>query len=106
MDTEDEVAAFLELLDKRMSDSGAPGRHRVAFIALRPLIESLLAKGHTMKSAWASLRAEKKLAMNYQTFRMYCWRAGLSVRSGALALREEAIRGFRRGPAPRRGDLN
>jgi hypothetical protein len=109
MSTEREVAAFLQRIDKWLADSpgGAHrGRHRAAFIALRPLIEGALASGFTMKATWAALREEKKISMSYQTFRMHCWRAGIGGRSGAVSPSEETPQVFRHGRAPRRGDIN
>jgi hypothetical protein len=86
MRTDKEVAAFVERVVKRLSDAPhAPqnGRHRAAFVALRPLIAGALASGCTIKAAWATLRDEKKLAMTYQTFRTYCRRAGLASKAEA-----------------------
>src|SRR4029078_11846192 len=82
MGTEKEVAAFLERVGNRLENStGASrsGRHRAAFIALRPLIEGALAGGYTMKDVWSTLRDEKKLSMSYQPFRMHCRRAALGL---------------------------
>jgi len=98
MSTEEELAAFLQRIDKRLSEGpGGPhsGRHRAAFIALRPLIEGALASGFTMKATWAALREEKKLSMSYQTFRTHCSRAGIALRSDATPPSEVASRGFR-----------
>jgi hypothetical protein len=81
MGTDKEVAAFVERVAKHLSEAPHAqqnGRHRVAFVALRPLIAGALASGCTMKAAWTTLRNEKKLAMSYQTFRMYCRRAGVA----------------------------
>jgi hypothetical protein len=91
------VVAFLERMAKRLSESGGShsGRHRAAFIALRPLVEHALAQGYTMKATWAALREEKELAMSYETFRMHCWRAGIAVRPDATRLSEVLSRGFR-----------
>ena len=104
MNTQDkEVAAFLERIGKRLSESpGASrsGKHRVAFTALRPLIDGALASGYTMKATWAALREEKRLAMSYQTFRVLCRRAGIGARFLAMSSPEAAPR------ARRRGDLN
>ena len=86
MRTDKEVAAFVERVVKRLSDAPhAPqnGRHRVAFVALRPLVAGALASGCTIKAAWATLRDEEKLAMSYQTFRTYCRRAGLESKTEA-----------------------
>lgn len=106
MNTQDKaVAAFLESIDKRLSDgpgASRSGKHRVAFTALRPLIDGALASGYTMKATWAALREEKRLAMSYQTFRLHCRRAGIGARSGATSPPEEV----RHGRAPRRGDIN
>lgn len=132
MEEEKELAAFLARIGKRLSESsGAPhsGRHRAAFVALRPLIEGALAHGYTMKVTWAALREEKKLSMSYQTFRMHCQRAGLgqhpldaapasqrrpgslsspdagSVRRGASGPGDDQERGFRHERVPRKGDI-
>ena len=82
MNNEKEVAAFIERIGKRLSESpGAShsGRHRAAFVALRELIVGAIEQGYTMKAVWAALRDEKKLAMSYQTFRMHCRREGIGV---------------------------
>lgn len=108
MSAERELAAFLKRIGERLADSPGgshSGRHRAAFIALRPLVEGALASGFTMKATWAALREEKKISMSYQTFRMHCWRAGIGGRSGAVSPPEEVPRG-RHGGAPRRGDIN
>jgi hypothetical protein len=132
METEKELSAFLERMDKGLSDSpraSRRGRHRVAFIALRPIIEGALAHGYTMKATWAALRKEKKLSMSYQTFRTYCRRAGIGQHMQAAAtdslLRPEPPRqasgvtarfdisapsdapqrGFRHERVPRKGDI-
>ena len=103
---EKKLGAFLERLGKRLSDSpGASyrGKHRVAFTALRPLIDAALGLGYTMKVTWATLREEERLSMSYETFRLHCRRAGIGARSGATSPPEQAA-GHRR--ATRRGDLN
>jgi hypothetical protein len=108
MSTEKELAAFIERIGERVNNSpegSHRGKHRAAFIALRPLIEGALAHGFTMKTTWAALREEKKVSMSYQTFRMHCWRAGLGARSDAISRPEEAPRG-RDGRVPRKGDIN
>jgi hypothetical protein len=107
MKTQEEVAAFLERMGKRTSESGAShsGMHRVAFTAVQPLVEGVLARGYTMKATWDALREEKKLSMSYETFRTHCRRAGIGIRSGAISPPEEAHRG-RHGRVPRRGDVN
>jgi hypothetical protein len=107
MKTEEQVAAFLERMGKRTSESGAShsGMHRVAFAAVQPLVEGVLARGYTMKATWDALREEKKLSMSYETFRTHCRRAGIA-RSGATSLPEEAVRGFCHGRVRRRGDIN
>lgn len=103
-----ELAAFLERIEKRMSESGTShrGRHRVAFTALQPLTEHAVALGYTMKAVWAALRDENELSMTYETFRAYCRRAGIGARTAATNLAEEAPRGFRGGRGSRKGDLN
>ena len=108
MKTKEEVAAFLERMGKRTSESGTShrGMHRIAFTAVQPLIEVVLARGYTMKATWEALREEKKLSMSYETFRMHCRRAGIGARSGVVNAPEEAPRVFRNGRAPRRGDIN
>lgn len=105
---EKEVAAFLERLNKRLSDRPGPwhsGKHRAAFTALRPIIDAALNRGCTMKATWATLREEKKLSMSYETFRAYCRRAGIGARYGATNPLEEALSVFRNGRTPRK-DLN
>jgi hypothetical protein len=80
MATEEELDAFLKRIDERLRDSpGAShrGKHRTAFIALRPFIERALAHGHTFRATWAVLREERRLSMSYQTFRLHCRRAGI-----------------------------
>jgi hypothetical protein len=106
--TKKDVAAFLERMAKRMSENGRSlsEKHRVAFIALRPAIERALTQGYTMKAVWAALRDENKLSMRYETFRAHCRRAGITARSAATNLLEEAPRGFRGGRGSRGGDLN
>jgi hypothetical protein len=125
MRTDKEVAAFVERVVKRMSDAPhAPqnGRHRAAFVALRPLIAGALAGGCTIKAAGATLRDEKKLAMSYQTFRMHCRRAGVASSAEALGTElsrsaktpaqirpavpaETAQREFRHERVPRKKDI-
>lgn len=108
MSADGELEAFLKRIGERLADSpGASnsGRHRAAFIALRPLIEGALASGFTMKATWTALREEKKISMSYQTFRVHCWRAGIGSRSGVVMPPKEARRGGH-GSARRRGDSN
>src|SRR5690349_4034727 len=96
MSAEGELAAFLECIGRRLAKSPGgshSGRHRAAFIALRPLIEGALVHGFTMKATWAALREEKKISMSYQTFRTHCWRAGIRARPGAVSPPEEALGG-------------
>lgn len=100
---EKELAAFLERIDERLGDSAGAwhsGKHRAAFTALRPFIDAALDRGYTMKATWATLREEKKLSMTYETFRVYCRRAGVGARFLAMSPPEAAPR------ARRRGDLN
>jgi hypothetical protein len=71
--------AFADLLDARAHDGAKAirGRHRVAFIAVRPLVEVGLARGHTIKATWEALRDTGRLSMTYESFRMHCRRARL-----------------------------
>jgi hypothetical protein len=125
MGTEKEVAAFVERIGKRLSETVRPQkreRNRTAFIALRPFIEGALASGYSIKTIWATLRDEQKLAMSYQTFRTYCRRAGVALkaeargterpRSGAAPAQtrtslpaDTAHRGFRHERVPRKKDI-
>ena len=132
METDQEVEAFVQRIGKRLNESPrAPhgGRHRAAFIALRPLIEGALANGYTMKATWAALRDEKKISMSYQTFRMHSQRAGLgqggqaatpgarsrpepprasdtaAPRPGIAGPADAPERGFRHERVPRKGDI-
>jgi hypothetical protein len=80
MKTAKDIEAFLERVGKRLSESpraSHSGKHRVAFTALRPLIEAMLGQGYTMMATWDSLREENELSMSYETFRTHCQRAGL-----------------------------
>lgn len=79
MKTKEEVAAFLERMSKRASESGTShnGKHRAAFIALRPFIDGALTHGYTIKATWAALREERRLSMSYQAYRLHCRRAGI-----------------------------
>jgi Family of unknown function (DUF5338) len=92
MKTKEEIEAFLGHMAERASQNGAShsGMHRVAFTAVQPLVEGVLARGYTMKATWDALREQKKLSMSYETFRAHCRRAGIG----------------RPGRVPRRGDLN
>lgn len=108
MSEDGELEAFLKRIGERLADSSKgshSGRHRAAFIALRPLIEGALASGFTMKATWTALREEKKISMSYQTFRMHCWRAGIGRRSSVVMPPEEAPAAGH-GSARRRGDSN
>ena len=125
MRTDKEVEAFVERVVKRLSEAPyAPqnGRHRAAFVAMRPFIAGALANGCPIKAAWATLRDEKKLAMSYQTFRTYCRRAGLAsnaeapstelsrsginpAQSRPAAPADMAQRGFRHERVPRKKDI-
>jgi Family of unknown function (DUF5338) len=70
--------SFADRLAKRVEGAAnvrRRGRHRVAFIALRPHIEVSLARGHTMKVIWEGLRDEGRVSMTYETFRTQCHRA-------------------------------
>ena len=73
MATENELAAFVERVARR----ALKGSHRAVFVGVRPLIESALAAGHSMKATWQVLHAEGKLTMTYETFRAHCRKAGL-----------------------------
>lgn len=80
MNTDKEIAAFVDRMSKRLNDSpkaSRRGRHRAAFIAVRPLIEGALGRGHTLKATWEALREEGKLSMTYESFRRYCRAMGL-----------------------------
>lgn len=125
MGTEKEVTAFVERIGKRVSESPRPRRrerNRAAFIALRQFIVGALASGYTIKTIWATLRDEKKLAMSYQTFRTHCRRAGVVLKSDAAgpelsrsgiapaqsrpaALADLAHREFRHERVPRKKDI-
>jgi Family of unknown function (DUF5338) len=75
-----DVRAFVDRMAKRLKDNPkAPlrGRHRAAFIAVRPLVEGGLTCGYTMKATWEALREEGKLSMTYETFRAHCRQVGL-----------------------------
>ena len=91
MEEDKEITTFVERLERHLSQPKAPqtGRHRAAFIALRPLIDGALARGYTMKTVWAALLEDKKLSMTYQTFRTHCRQAGIGqgVQTGAAAPR-------------------
>ena len=72
-----EGAAFVTRMRERLRKStGASlrGRHRAAFIAVRPLVEAALLAGYTMKATWQALREEGKVSMTYETFRTHCRR--------------------------------
>ena len=73
-----DVNSFVDGLAKRVEgDANARrrGRHRVAFIALRPHIEASLARGYAMKVIWEGLRDAGRISMTYETFRTQCHRA-------------------------------
>ena len=74
MATENELAAFVERVARRASLKDS---HRAVFVGVRPLIESALAAGHSMKATWEVLHAEGKLTMTYETFRAHCRKAAL-----------------------------
>ncbi|MCP6755985.1 TraK family protein, partial [Klebsiella pneumoniae] len=62
MGIEKEVAAFVELIGKDVSESARPRkreRNRAAFVTLRPYIEGALASGYAMKTIWGKLRDQK-----------------------------------------------
>jgi hypothetical protein len=85
MDTDKEITAFVDRITKRQNDNpkaSQRGRHRAAFIALRPAVEYALSRGHTLKAIWETLRDEHKASMTYETFRNYCRRAGLGQGTG------------------------
>ena len=51
-----------------MSDKKClPGEARVQFLACLERIESMVAKGHTIKSIYRTLCSEKKISMTYRT---------------------------------------
>jgi hypothetical protein len=88
MSTDKEIGAFVDRIATRLNDNPkAPqrGRHRAAFIAVRPLVEGALSRGHTLKATWEALRDERKLSMSYETFRSYCRRARLGGENGRAA---------------------
>lgn len=73
-----DLKAFVSRVAKHVNaDANARrrGRHRAAFIALRPHVEASLNGGHTMKATWETLHAEGRLSMTYETFRTHCRRA-------------------------------
>jgi hypothetical protein len=72
--TEKETMAFVERVASRASLRNS---YRATFVALRPLVEGALAAGYSMKTTWETLRAESKLTMTYETFRVHCSKAGL-----------------------------
>lgn len=74
MATEKETMAFVERVAGRASSRNS---YRAAFLALRPLIEGAIVAGYSMKTTWETLRAEGKLTMTYETFRVHCRKAGL-----------------------------
>ena len=78
MATEKEAIAFVKRVANRASQRSS---YRATFVALRPLVEGALAAGYSMKTTWETLRAEGKLTMTYETFRVHCRKAGLA--SGA-----------------------
>lgn len=116
MKTDSEVTAFREYMAKRLGENPTAsrmGKHRVAFLALRPLIEDALLRGYTMKGTWAALREQGRLSMSYQAFRNHVRRAGLPApTSAAVAPRPapastvpEPQRGFLHERVPRKKDI-
>jgi Family of unknown function (DUF5338) len=113
MKTDNEVTAFAEYMAKRLGESPTAsrrGKHRVAFIALEPLIEGALVRGYTMKGTWAALREQGRLSMSYQAFRSHCRRAGLPAPTSAAHAQGPAPssapeRGFRHERVPRKKDI-
>ena len=53
------------------------GKHRVAFLAIRDLVEAGLEGGYTMTRIWRGLCDEGQISMAYSTFRGHCKRSGL-----------------------------
>lgn len=79
-DVDAEVAAFIARVGehlKHQAKASLTSKHRAAFLALRPIVQGALASGYTMKATWATLRADGKMSMTYETFRLHCGRAGL-----------------------------
>lgn len=79
-DVDTEVASFIARVGehlKHQTKASLTSKHRAAFLALRPLVEGALASGYTMKATWATLRADGRLSMTYETFRLHCRRARL-----------------------------
>jgi len=62
---------------KHQAKASLTSKHRAAFLALRPLVQGALASGYTVKATWATLRADGRISMTYETFRLHCRRAGL-----------------------------
>jgi hypothetical protein len=84
MGNQEDVDAFVERMEQRLSEGArgsAGGRHRAAFIALRPLIEGALGRGYSMRATWAALVDDKRVSMSYQAFRLHCRRAGIGRRT-------------------------
>ena len=116
MKTDSEVTAFREYMAKRLGESPTAsrrGKHRVAFLALRPLIEDALVRGYTMKGTWAALREQGRLSMSYQAFRSHCRREGLAASTSAghaqgpapTSAAREPQTGFRHDRVPRKKDI-
>jgi hypothetical protein len=111
--TDSDVEALAQYMDKRLGESRAAsrkGKHRVAFMALQPLIEGILVRGYTMKGTWDALREQGKLSMSYQAFRNHCRRAGLPTPSPGAPAQGPAPtspvqRGFRHERVPRKKDI-
>jgi hypothetical protein len=79
-DVDTEVAAFIARVVehlKHQAKASLTSKHRAAFLALRPLVQGALASDLTMKAIWATLRADGRISMTYETFRLHCRRAGL-----------------------------
>jgi hypothetical protein len=111
-DVDTEVAVFIARVGehlKHQAKASLTSKHRAAFLALRPLVQAALASGYTMKSTWATLHADGKISMTYETFRLHCRRAGLGrglreiKRAHRRDQREERALSGKGGP-PRESD--
>ena len=71
------------------------GTHRVAFLAVRDLVEGALKRGYTMTRIWRGLRDEGQLSMAYSTFLAHCKRSGLSGEAPAAVASPRAVPGAR-----------
>jgi hypothetical protein len=101
---------FLNGLKEQANASGGSrsGTHRVAFLAVRDLVEPALVAGYPMKSIWRRLSAEGRVSMNYATFRRHCRTLDLARRPAPEAARtapnEDGPRRFVHSSVPRPRD--